>query len=157
MGESYRTFVDVMDLGTIRNVTIYVTCRDEIDKLNTLLQIFMFTGKYRYSERRKGVNVAAAIKISGASNRTRHLRPPFCLLFRARARGCEKTWVQVARAKPSTNQTKVSFAALARKRTTRYQRMKTQIVFPAVCVRRTPRKGKRYKKPLKLASLHTKL
>ena len=32
------------------------------------------------------------IKLSGASNRTRHFWPPFCLLFRARA--CEKTWVQ---------------------------------------------------------------
>ena len=56
--------------------------------------------KYRYSERRKRVYVAAAIKI----NRTRHLWPPSCLLLRGRA--CEKTWVQE---KPSTNQTKVSF------------------------------------------------
>ena len=60
--------------------------------------------KYRYSERRKRVYVAAAIKIPAASNRTRHLWPSSCLLLRARA--CEKTWVQV---KPSTNQTKVSF------------------------------------------------
>ena len=41
---------------------------------------------YRYSDRKKGVHVAAAIKIPRASNRTRHLWPPFCLLFRARAR-----------------------------------------------------------------------
>ena len=60
--------------------------------------------KYRYSERRKRVYVAASIKIPAASNRTRHLWPPSCLLLRARA--CEKTWVQE---KPSTNQTKVSF------------------------------------------------
>ena len=60
--------------------------------------------KYRYSERRKRVYVAAAIKIPAASNRTRHLWPPSCLLLPARA--CEKTWVQE---KPSTNQTKVSF------------------------------------------------
>ena len=52
-------------------------------KRNQLLPL-----KYRYSDRRKGVHVAAAIKIPGASNRTRHLWSPFCLLFRARA--CEK-------------------------------------------------------------------
>ena len=55
-------------------------------KRNQLLPL-----KYRYSERRKGAHVAAAIKIRGASIRTRHLWPPFCLLFRSRA--CEKTWV----------------------------------------------------------------
>ena len=64
--------------------------------------------KYRYSERRKRVYVAASIKIPAASNRTRHLWPPSCLLLRARA--CEKTWVQE---KPSTNQTKVSFVVIA--------------------------------------------
>ena len=68
-------------------------------KRNQLLPL-----NYHYSERKKGVHVAAAIKIPRASNRTRHLWPPFCLLFRVRAR--EKTWVQ---AKQSTNQTKVSF------------------------------------------------
>ena len=70
-------------------------------KRNQLLPL-----NYHYSERKKGVHVAAAIKIPRASNRTRHLWPPFCLLFRVRAR--EKTWVQ---AKQSTNQTKVSFVA----------------------------------------------
>ena len=50
-------------------------------KRNQLLPL-----NYRYSERKKGVHVAAAIKIPRASNRTRHLWPPFCLLFRARAR-----------------------------------------------------------------------
>ena len=65
--------------------------------------------KYRYSERRKGVHVAPAIKLSGASNRTRHFWRPFCLLFCARA--CEKTWVQ---AKQSANQTKVSFVVCLR-------------------------------------------
>ena len=62
--------------------------------------------KYCYSERRKRVYVAAAIKIPAASDQTRHLWPPSCFLLRARA--CEKTWVQE---KPSTNQTKVSFVS----------------------------------------------
>ena len=56
--------------------------------------------RYRYSERRKGVHVAAAIKIPSPEQ---VLWPPFCLLLRARA--CEKTWVQ---AKRSTNQIKLS-------------------------------------------------
>ena len=40
------------------------------------------TTEYRYSERRKGAHVSAAIKIPGASNRTRPLWLPF--LFRSR-------------------------------------------------------------------------
>ena len=48
---------------------------------------------YRYSDRRKGVHVAAALKIPGASYRASHLWKPFCLSFRTRAR-VRKTWVQ---------------------------------------------------------------
>ena len=62
---------------------------------------------HRYSERRKRVYVAAAIKIPAASNRTRHLWPPSCLLLRASA--CEKTWVKEKPSTNQTNQTKVSF------------------------------------------------
>ena len=90
--------------------------------------------KYRYSERRKRVYVAASIKIPAASNRTRHFWPPSCLLLRARA--CEKTWVQE---KPSTNQTKVSFVIMPYNSVTISQseralyRLQTQLTSPTKC------------------------